>query len=75
MYLRESQVPRSVQLKGVSEILPTETETLMHTSVVEIFLSATLLLAGLHIFLGRSHYNVVWICMGKVSVSYGVHYE
>jgi len=75
IYLRESQVLRSVLLKGVSEILLTETVKLMHASVVEIFLSATLPLAGLHIFLGRSHHNVVWICMGKVSYSYGVHYR
>lgn len=75
IYLRESQVPRSVLLRGVSEILLTETEKLMHASIVEIFLSATLRLVGLHIFLGRSHYNVVWICMGKVSFSYGVHYR
>jgi hypothetical protein len=72
--LCESQVPRSVLLRGVSEILPTENEKLMHASVVEIFLSATLGVASLHTFLGRSHYNVVWICMWNVSYSYGVHY-
>jgi len=68
--LRESQVPRSLLLRGVLEILPKEIEKLMHTSVVEIFLSATLRLAGLYIFPGRSHYNAVWMFMGKVSYSY-----
>jgi len=75
IHLRESEVPHCVLLKGVSEILPKEFEKLMHASVVEIFLSATLRLVRLHIFLGRSHYNVVWLCMGKVSNSYGVHYR
>jgi len=47
--LRESQVPSYILLREVSEILPTETEKVMQASVVEMFLSATLRLAGLHI--------------------------
>jgi hypothetical protein len=66
IYLCESQVPCCELLRGVPEILPTEMGKLMHASIVELFPSAASLSASLHVCLGRSHYNAVWICVGQV---------